>query len=77
MSRNFSEKKLTGAVFLDVAKAFSTQLVDGLLYKLTAYNFPWFLVKTIFIPAWSVDRSALPNSHNHAFLCRLAWLRVK
>jgi len=48
VSRNFNEKKSTCAVFLDVAKAFSTQLVDGLLYKPTAYNFPWFLVKTIF-----------------------------
>jgi hypothetical protein len=31
VSRNLEEKRLTGAVFLDVAKAFDTVLVDGLL----------------------------------------------
>jgi retron-type reverse transcriptase len=44
---HFNEK-LTSAVFLDVAKAFSTQLVDGLLYKSTVHNFPSYLVKTFF-----------------------------
>ena len=29
VSRNFGEKRLTGAVFLDVAKAFDTVWVDG------------------------------------------------
>jgi hypothetical protein len=47
MSRNFGEKKLTGAVFLDVAKAFDNVWVDGLLYKLTVLNFSSFLVKII------------------------------
>jgi hypothetical protein len=47
MTRNFGEKRLTGAVFLDVAKAFDTVSVDGLLFKLTALNFPSYLVKTI------------------------------
>jgi hypothetical protein len=32
--------RLTGAVFLDVAKAFDTVWVDGLAYKLMAFNFP-------------------------------------
>ena len=31
ITRNFGEKKLTGAVFLDVAKAFDTVWIDGLL----------------------------------------------
>jgi hypothetical protein len=31
MSRNFDEKRLTDAVFLDVAKAFDTVWVDDLL----------------------------------------------
>jgi hypothetical protein len=31
VSGNFDEKRLTGAVFLDVAKAFDTLRVDGLL----------------------------------------------
>jgi hypothetical protein len=47
VSKNFNEKRLTGQVFLHVAKAFDTIWVDGLLYKLTIINFPWYLVKTI------------------------------
>jgi hypothetical protein len=47
VSRNFYEERLTGAVFLDVAKAFDTEWVDGVLYKLTNLNFPSYLVKTI------------------------------
>jgi hypothetical protein len=47
VSRNLGEKRLTGAVFLDVAKAFDTVWVDGLLYKLMALNFPSYPVKTI------------------------------
>ena len=35
ITRNFGEKRLTGALFLDVAKAFDTVWIDGLLYKLT------------------------------------------
>ena len=46
MSRNFGKKRLTGAVFLDVAKAFDSVWVDGLLYKLTVLNFPSYLVRT-------------------------------
>ena len=40
ITRYFGEKKLTGAVFLDVAKAFDTVWIEGLLYKLTVLNFP-------------------------------------
>ena len=40
ITRNFGEKRLTGAVFLDVAKTFDTAWIDGLLYKLTLLNFP-------------------------------------
>jgi len=47
VSRNFDEKRLTGAVFLDVAKAFDTVWVAGLLYKLTNLNFPSYLFKVI------------------------------
>jgi len=47
VSRNFGEKKLTGAVFLDVAKAFDTVWVDCLLYTLTVLNFPSFFVKIL------------------------------
>jgi hypothetical protein len=47
ITRNFGEKKLTGAAFLDVAKAFDTVWIDGLLYKLTLLNFPSYIVHTI------------------------------
>jgi hypothetical protein len=47
VTRNFGEKRLTGAIFLDVAKAFDTVWVDRLLFKLTALNFPSYLVKII------------------------------
>jgi hypothetical protein len=47
VSRNLGEKRLTGAVSLDVAKAFDTVCVDGFAYKLMVLNFPSYLVKTI------------------------------
>jgi hypothetical protein len=47
VNRNFDERRLTGAVFLDVASEFDTVWVRGLLYKLTVLNFPSHLVKTI------------------------------
>ena len=46
VSRNLGEKRLTGAVSLDVAKAFDTVWVDGLAYKLMDFNFPSYLMKT-------------------------------
>jgi hypothetical protein len=39
-SINFGQNRLTGAVFLDVAKAFDALWVYGLLYKLRELNFP-------------------------------------
>jgi hypothetical protein len=39
ITRNFGEKRITGMVFLDVAKAFDTVWIDGLLYKRTILNF--------------------------------------
>jgi hypothetical protein len=47
INRNVGENRLTGAVFLDVAKAFDTVWIDGLLYKLTLLNFPSYIVHTI------------------------------
>jgi hypothetical protein len=44
---NFGEKRLTGAVFLDVAKAFETVWIDGLLYKLMILYFPSYLIHAI------------------------------
>ena len=40
IARNLGEKRPTGAVFLDVAKAFDTVWIDGLLSKLRLLNFP-------------------------------------
>jgi len=52
ITRNFGEKMLTGAVFLDVAKAFDTVWLVGLLYKLTHQNFPSYIVHTISSYLW-------------------------
>jgi len=41
ISRNFGEKGINGAGFLDVTKAVDTVWIDGLLYKLTFLNFPF------------------------------------
>ena len=38
ITRNFGERRLTGAVFLDVAKAFDTVCIEGLLYNFTVLN---------------------------------------
>jgi Reverse transcriptase (RNA-dependent DNA polymerase). len=35
VKRNFCEKRLIGAVFLDVAKAFDSVWIEGLIFKLT------------------------------------------
>jgi hypothetical protein len=47
VNRIFDEGRLTGAVFLDVVKAFDIVWIKCLLYKLTILNFPSYLVKTI------------------------------
>jgi hypothetical protein len=43
ITRNFGEKRLTGAVILDVDKAFDTVWIDGLLYTLTFLNVPSYI----------------------------------
>jgi hypothetical protein len=47
ITRNFDERRITGAVFLNVAKASDTAWIDGLLYKLTLLNFPSYIFHTI------------------------------
>jgi len=44
ITRNFGEQRLTSVVFLDVAKAFDTVWIDGLLYKLKLLNFPFYIL---------------------------------
>jgi retron-type reverse transcriptase len=48
-------------VFLDVAKAYDTVWIDGLLYKLTILNLPSYLVHTIssYIRGWAFEASFL------------------
>jgi hypothetical protein len=52
ITRNFGEKRLTGVVFLNVAKAFDTIWINGLLYKLMLLNFPSYIVHTISSHLW-------------------------
>ena len=47
ITRNLGEKWLTGAVFLDVVKAFETVWIDCLLYKLTLLNLQCYRVHTV------------------------------
>ena len=47
VARNFGEKRLTLAVFLDVIKELRYCFVEGRLYKLTILNFPSYLLKSI------------------------------
>jgi hypothetical protein len=44
---NFGDKRPTGAVFLDVAKAFDIFWIDSILNKLTLLNYPSYIVNTI------------------------------
>jgi hypothetical protein len=47
ITRNLGEKRLTGTFFLDVAKAFNTDWINGLHNKPTLLNFPSYIVHTI------------------------------
>jgi len=47
ITRNISVKKPTGAVFMDVTKAFDTVWIDGPLYRLTLLIFPSYIFHTI------------------------------
>jgi len=47
ITRNFGKKRLTGAVFLDMAKAFDTAWINGLLYKLMLLNILSCIVHTV------------------------------
>jgi len=68
ITRNFGEKGLTGTVFLDVAKAFDTVWIDGLLYKLTLLNFPSYIVHTI--SSYFRDRTIEASFQTSTSSCR-------
>jgi hypothetical protein len=77
ITRNFGEKRLTGAIFLDVSKALDTVWIDGLLYKLTLLNFPANIVHTIsshLQGRTSKRPSRWPRHLSEAY--GLGWLRV-
>jgi hypothetical protein len=78
VSRNFEEKRLRGAVFLNVAKAFDTVWVNGPLHKLAIPNFPSKLVKPISscMSSWAFE-SSLQTATSLAVACGLSWLRVE
>jgi hypothetical protein len=76
VTRNFGEKRLTGVVFLDVAKAFDTVCVYCLLVKLRTVNFPSYLVKTIFSYLHNRTLEAYFQTATPTVVaCRLAWRR--
>jgi len=59
ITRNFGEKMLTGADFLDVSKTFDTVWIDGLLYKPTLLIFPSYIVHIIssYVRGWTFEAS--------------------
>jgi hypothetical protein len=78
VSRDFGEKRLTGAVFLDMAKTFIIAWVDSLLYKLTVLNFSTYLEKVIF--SYLYDRmfeASLQSATYTRLACGLAWIMVE
>jgi len=77
ITRNFGEKRLAGAVFLDVAKAFDTVCIDGPLHKLTLLNFPSYIVHTI-SSYLGVGRSKRPSRRPRHLVeaCGPEWLRA-
>jgi len=44
ITRNFFEKRLARAGFLERGKAFDNVRIDGLLYKVTLLNYPSYIV---------------------------------
>ena len=72
ITKNFGKKMITGAVFLDMSKAFDTVWVGGLLYKLTLLIFPFYIVHIILSYLWGrmfEASSQTPTSFVEA--CRL------
>jgi len=53
ITRNLGEKRLSGAVFLDVANTFDTVWIYGLLYKRKLLRFPSYIVHIISSHLWS------------------------
>jgi len=77
ITRNFGDKRLSGAVFLDVGKAFDTVWINGLLYKLTLLNFPSYIVHTIssYLRGRTFESSFQTATSSRRGM-RVGWLRV-
>jgi hypothetical protein len=71
VNRSFGKRRLTGAVFLDVTKAFDTVWVEGLLYKLAVLNFPSYLVKPI--PSYLQCRTLQATFQSATTTCCSMW----
>ncbi|GFU30853.1 probable RNA-directed DNA polymerase from transposon BS [Trichonephila clavipes] len=48
ISSGFQRGRTTGAVFLDIQKAFDRVWIDGLIYKLITYNFPPAIIHILY-----------------------------
>ncbi|GFT18624.1 probable RNA-directed DNA polymerase from transposon BS [Trichonephila clavipes] len=48
ISSGFQRGRTTGAVFLDIQKAFDRVWIDGLIYKLIMYNFPPAIIHILY-----------------------------
>jgi hypothetical protein len=77
ITRNFGEKTLTGAVFLDMTKPFDTVWIEGFLYKLMLLNFPSYIGNTI--SSYCRDQKfelSFQRTRHLVGACGLGWLRV-
>ena len=77
ITKDFGEWSLTGALFLDVAKAFHSVWIEGLLYKFTNLKFPSYIVHVI-SSTFANGRSRRPSGRTrHPVASRgLRWRRV-
>jgi hypothetical protein len=75
ITRNFGEKRLTGVVFLDVAKAFDTVWIDGLFYKFTLLKFPSYIVNTV--SSYLRDRTFDASFQTATSFRRAMWAGVR
>jgi hypothetical protein len=57
-------------VFVDVAEAFDTFWLKGLLYKLTIVDFPFYLVKSILISSLADMLNVFPIRHIYSYSMR-------
>ncbi|GFW10255.1 probable RNA-directed DNA polymerase from transposon X-element [Trichonephila clavipes] len=74
ISEGFQKRKSTGAVFLDIQKAFDRVWINGLAFKLISYNLPPPLILTSFTPTLLIaplklESMRLSNEHSVSAGC--------